>query len=614
MITSALHVMYKPYSLGLNHYQALNAGVVEEQPRPLAVKNKLPGKTVFGRNEPIYAATQQVAIENEPGRLQMLSAQSIRAIMHKIYSGISSLWKAQQPVPARKPLVLLIFDGWGLRPGGPGNAIELANPPVYQRLLKTYPWVPLEASGEAVGLPKGQAGNSEVGHLTLGTGRVLYQDLPKIDKAIADGSFFRNPVFLQAVSHVRKTGGTLHLVGLVSDGGVHSHINHLSALIDFAKQQSVKNLRVHAFLDGRDTPPFSAQRYLMQVEGKLKQTGYKQIATIAGRYFAMDRDKRWDRIQKAYDNLVLANGFVSSNSIHALQSSYTLGQGDEFVVPTVTDPGYQGMNDGDAVLFFNFRPDRARQMTQALTDRQFTGFHRQKTLDNFYLGGMTLYDENFNLPVAFPRQRPANTLAEELSKSGIRQFRTAETEKYAHVTYFFNGGMESPYSGEDRFLIPSPKVSTYDLKPEMSIKDVTKEVVRALAQKQHEFIVANFANPDMVGHTGNQKAAVDAVKAVDESLGIIVQAVQKAKGVMLLTADHGKVEQMVDENGAPFTAHTRNAVPFVLISNDPKLKLNQSHHYGLSNVAPTILELFGLPKPAAMTAPSMLNKSSNPFA
>lgn len=519
--------------------------------------------------------------------------------------------KGDTPAPKRKPIVLLIFDGWGVRQNGPGNAINEANPEHYQQLLQTYPWMPLEASGEAVGLPNGQAGNSEVGHLTIGSGRVFLQDLPRINKAIQDGSFFSNPVFMKAINHAKQTGGTLHLMGLVSDGGVHSHMNHLLALIAMAKQQGIKDVKVHAFLDGRDTPPKSAKQFLGTVESKLRETGYSPIATVSGRYYAMDRDKRWERVQKAYDNLVTANGSKLQSSVKAVDSSYQNNETDEFVKPCVTDPNYEGMKDGDSLLFFNFRPDRARQIARAFTDEGFNGFERQKVLQNTYFGGMTLYDESLNVPIAFPKPRSTNVLADILSANGLNQFHTAETEKYAHVTYFFNGGVEAAHQGEDRQLVPSPKVATYDLKPEMSVKEVADEVVNAINSAKYPFIVANFANPDMVGHTGKQPAAVNAVKHVDKALHRVVQEVLKAGGTMLLTADHGKVEQMVDNEGNPHTAHTTSPVPLVLISKDPAIRLKNLPNAGLRDVAPTILELFKLPIPPEMTGTSLLSKDES---
>lgn len=508
--------------------------------------------------------------------------------------------------------MLLILDGWGLRDDGPGNAIEMAEPTFYEHLLATYPHIPLEASGEAVGLPEGQMGNSEVGHLNMGAGRVVYQEITRINKSIRDGDFFSNPELLKAAEHVKKTGGTLHLMGLVSDGGVHSDLNHLMALIDLGKRQQVPNLRVHAFLDGRDVPPKSAECYLRQVEEKLHEADYPQIATVSGRYYAMDRDNRWERTEKAYQNIVSASGKRHLFSVDALLWSYHQEVNDEFVMPVVTDAAYEGVQDGDAVIFFNFRPDRARQITRAFTQPDFTGFERSRTPENLHFACMTLYDETFQLPVAYPKQKMDRILAEVLSEHGIRQFRTAETEKYAHVTFFFNGGFEKPYPGEDRLMIPSPKVATYDLQPEMNVSEVSRVIREAIASSRYDFIVANFANPDMVGHTGVLPAAVDAVKAIDQAIREVAEAILAADGILMLTADHGNVETMIDETGGPHTAHTTALVPFILVSNVPALKLDTARRYSLSDVSPTILELFGIEKPPEMTAPSMLAPSSVP--
>lgn len=506
--------------------------------------------------------------------------------------------------------MLLILDGWGIREEVPGNAIKLAHPTFYDSLLANYPNIALDASGEAVGLPDGQMGNSEVGHLNMGAGRVVYQEITRINKSIREGDFFSNPVLLSAMNHVKQSGGTLHLMGLVSDGGVHSSLEHLMALLELTKQQEINNVRVHAFLDGRDVPPQSAETYLRQVEEKLLALDLPQIATIIGRYYAMDRDTRWERTQKAYDNMTLANGRKHPFSIDALNWSYKQGVNDEFVEPAVCDFTYEGMKDGDAILFFNFRPDRARQITRAFTQPDFDGFNREKVLKNLYYGCMTLYDETFNLPVAYPKQKMDRILAEVLSSHGLTQFRTAETEKYAHVTFFFNGGFEEPYPGEERHMVPSPKVATYDLQPEMNVSQVADVICDALTSGQYDFVVANFANPDMVGHTGILQAAEEAVVAIDHAIQRVAEAVLKVDGVLLLTADHGNCETMIDENGGPHTAHTTNLVPLILISNRPELTLDTSRQYSLSDLSPTILDLFGLPKPPEMTAPSVLKVES----
>jgi 2,3-bisphosphoglycerate-independent phosphoglycerate mutase len=506
----------------------------------------------------------------------------------------------------KNTVMLLILDGWGIRNETQGNAIKLAHPSFYESLLAKYPNIALDASGEAVGLPDGQMGNSEVGHLNMGAGRIVYQEITRINKAIRDGDFFQNPVFQAAARHAIENNGTLHLMGLVSDGGVHSSMDHLFALLDFAKRQNVPNVRVHAFLDGRDVPPKSAEKYLRAVEEKLLELGYPQIATISGRYYAMDRDKRWERTQKAYDNLTSASGNKHLLSVDALLLSYKQDITDEFVLPAVTDVTFEGIQDGDSLLFFNFRPDRARQITRAFTEPGFEGFERSKTYQNLYYGCMTLYDETFNLPVAFPKQKLDHILAEVLSEHGKTQFRTAETEKYAHVTFFFNGGFEAPYPGEDRHMVPSPKVATYDLQPEMNIRAVTDVICDALKSGKYDFIVANFANPDMVGHTGVLNAAESAVSAVDESIQRIVDTILPQDGVLLITADHGNCETMIDEHGGPHTAHTTNLVPLILISNRRDLQLDGSEVRGLSVIAPTVLDLFQLPKPSEMTAPSVL--------
>lgn len=506
--------------------------------------------------------------------------------------------------------MLLILDGWGIREEVPGNAIKLAHPTFYDSLLANYPHIALDASGEAVGLPDGQMGNSEVGHLNMGAGRVVYQEITRINKSIREGDFFSNPVLLSAINHVKKTGGTLHIMGLVSDGGVHSSLEHLMALLDMTKQQDLQKVRVHAFLDGRDVPPKSAEPYLRQVEEKLLNLDFPQIATIIGRYYAMDRDNRWERTQKAYDNLTLANGRKHPFSIDALQWSYKQDIHDEFVEAAVCDFTYEGMQDGDALLFFNFRPDRARQITRAFTQGDFDGFHREKEIKDLFYGCMTLYDQTFNLPVAYPKQKMDHILAQVLSSHGLTQFRTAETEKYAHVTFFFNGGFEEPYPGETRHLVPSPKVATYDLQPQMNVDQVADVICEALASGQYDFVVANFANPDMVGHTGILQAAEEAVIAVDDAIHRVVDAILKVNGVLLLTADHGNCETMLDENGGPHTAHTTNLVPLILISNRPELKLDNSRQYSLSDISPTILDLFGIAKPPQMTSPSVLKVES----
>jgi 2,3-bisphosphoglycerate-independent phosphoglycerate mutase len=513
-----------------------------------------------------------------------------------------------------QPVLLVILDGWGLRKETQANPIAEVHPAYYTHLVEDYPCIPLEASGEAVGLPDSQMGNSEVGHLNMGAGRVVYQELTRINKAIREGDFFKNEVLVNGMAFAKNQGTTLHLMGLVSDGGVHSSLEHLYALLDMAKQQGVENVRVHAFLDGRDVPPQSADEYLHAVEQKLMALDYPQIATICGRYYAMDRDKRWDRVERAYNNLVAGAGRRSLFSQDALQYAYNQGETDEFVLPTVCDMSYHGMEEGDSIIFFNFRPDRAREITQAFIDPHFDNFVRAKALENFMFVCMTMYDETFTAPVAFPKQKLDRILSEILSENGIHQFRTAETEKYAHVTYFLNGGFEAPFPGEERKLVPSPKVATYDLQPEMSLAGVTDEVVFALKSGQYQFIATNFANPDMIGHTGIMSAAMDAVRAVDVALEKVITTALELGWVTLLTADHGNIEMMVDENGQPHTAHTTDLVPLVLISTHKDWTLNPSRTYALSNISPTILDIMNLPKPSEMTEESVLVRQHSPVA
>lgn len=515
----------------------------------------------------------------------------------------------------RQPVLLVILDGWGLRDDTRANAIAEAHPGFYEKLVREYPMVALDASGEAVGLPNRQMGNSEVGHMNMGAGRVVYQEMTRINKAIREGEFFRNEALINGMQHAKTRQSTLHLMGLVSDGGVHSAMNHLVALLEMARQQGVEKVRVHAFLDGRDVPPKSAAKYLLEVEQKLDALDFHQIATISGRYYAMDRDKRWERVEKAYHNLVMATGRRSLFSEDALLLAYKQGETDEFVTPAVCDMTYEGMQDGDSIIFFNFRPDRARELTQAFIDRDFHGFERQKVLKDFSFVCMTTYDVNFDVAVAFPKQNLDRTLAQILSENGIRQFHTAETEKYAHVTYFFNGGREAVFPGEDRKMIASPQVATYDLQPEMSLPGVTDAVVEALKSGQYQFIITNFANPDMVGHTGVMEAAVKAVKAVDEGLQKIITSALERDWVVLLTSDHGNIEQMKDEQGEPHTAHTTNLVPLFLVSNRRDLTLkDKGKVYALSNIAPTILEIMELPVPPEMTAESLLVRQPSQVA
>ncbi len=505
-----------------------------------------------------------------------------------------------------KKVILAILDGWGIGDDYKGNAIYNANLPNYKNLLNTYPNTTIFADGEHVGLPSGQMGNSEVGHLNLGAGRIVYQELTRISKAIKDGDFFKNEELLNAIEHTKKNNSALHIYGLVSNGGVHSSMDHIFGVIDLAKKENVKKLYVHAFLDGRDTPPQSAVNYLKEVEEKLKKEGFPQIATISGRYYAMDRDNRWERVQKAYDCLTLGEGNKAANSDEAIKKSYADGVNDEFVIPTVTLENSR-INDNDAIIFFNFRPDRARELTRAIMMKDFGGFDRKKVLSNIYYVCFTRYDEKFGLPIAFKPQVLTNILGEVLDKEGIKQFRTAETEKYAHVTFFFNGGVEKPFDTETRVLVNSPKVATYDLQPEMSAYEVADNVVKAIHSNEYPFILVNFANPDMVGHTGVLEAAQKAVEAVDECVGKIVEAVKEEGYVMLLTADHGNAECMINqETGKPHTAHTTNKVPFFVINSDKNLSLRDDA--SLCDVAPTVLELLEISQPTEMTGKSIISK------
>ena len=508
---------------------------------------------------------------------------------------------------AQGPIVLLILDGWGqAQPGQKGNAIEMANPKTYHSLIQHYPKTILDPSGKAVGLPEGQMGNSEVGHLNMGAGRVVYQELTRIDHEIETGAFFKNHVLLNAITDTLKNDSTLHLMGLVSDGGVHSQLNHLLALIKMAKQNGIQKLKVHAFLDGRDTPPQSAWTYLEVVEKALLENGYDQIATLCGRYYAMDRDKRWDRTQKAYDMLTTGSGHRSLFSQDALLSSYNNNIFDEFVEPAVCDISFEGIQDNDTSIFFNFRPDRARQLTRAFIIPDFSDFPRSKSPKNINFTIFGPYDATFDTPVVFPREDVKEVLGQVLSEHNIKQYRIAETEKYAHVTYFFNGGREEPFTGEDRLLIPSPKVATYDLQPEMSLPQVTSNLVNAINSGQYPVLVCNIANPDMVGHTGNIDAAIQAVKSVDKALEAISNAVLQQNGILFITADHGNLEMMQDKDGKPHTSHTTNPVPFIAVSDKTPIVFNTTTPFSLSNIAPTILDLIGLEKPVEMTSISML--------
>lgn len=508
---------------------------------------------------------------------------------------------------SKKPYALIIMDGYGVNDRHEGNAIYAAQTPNMDRYMQECPHSVVHASGMDVGLPEGQMGNSEVGHTNIGAGRIVYQELTRITKSIEDGDFFENPALLAAVENCKRYNSALHFVGLLSDGGVHSHNKHLYGLLQLAKRQGLEKVHVHGFLDGRDVPPSSGADYVEELVGKLREIGVGDIASVMGRYYAMDRDNRWERVEKAYNAMVLGQGNTCESAVTAVKESYNEDVTDEFVVPTVITRDGEPVGriqEHDSVVFFNFRPDRAREITRTIVDPEFNGFER-KYFETFYVC-MTQYDASMpNVEVAFKPEKLINTFGEYISRKGLRQLRIAETEKYAHVTFFFNGGVENVYDGEDRALINSPKVATYDLQPEMSAPEVTDEVVDRIESGQYDVIILNFANCDMVGHTGVFDAAVAAVETVDRCLGRVVDAIEKMNGVALITADHGNADQMVDyENGGAFTAHTTNVVPLVLIGGDgAKLKPGR-----LADLAPTMLDLMGLEKPEEMTGESLLVK------
>jgi 2,3-bisphosphoglycerate-independent phosphoglycerate mutase len=504
----------------------------------------------------------------------------------------------------KKPTALIIMDGFGLNPSDYGNAIAAAKKPNLDKLMATCPMTTIGASGLDVGLPDGQMGNSEVGHTNMGAGRVVYQELTRITKSIHDGDFFENPVFSAAMENCKNNGTALHLMGLMSNGGVHSHNTHLFALIEMAKRYGLDKVYVHCFMDGRDVPPDSGKGFIAELEDQLKEIGVGKIATIEGRYYAMDRDNRWDRVEKAYAAIVNGEGVSNAQPVAAMEESYKNGITDEFVAPTVCTPG-TGVSKGDSVIFFNFRPDRAREITRTIVDPDFAGFARKKGFFPVFFVCMTQYDVTMpNVQVAFHPQSLANTFGEYISQKGLTQLRIAETEKYAHVTFFFNGGTEKAYEGEDRVLVQSPKVATYDLKPEMSALEVTDKVVERIGSGAYDVIVLNFANCDMVGHTGVFDAAVKAVETVDACVGRMVEAVLKQGGVSLITADHGNADKMKEPNGSPFTAHTTNRVPFIVVGRDCKLREGGK----LADIAPTMLKIMGLPVPAEMTGTSLIEE------
>ena len=503
----------------------------------------------------------------------------------------------------------MILDGWGISDSRIANAVELANSPCLKRLKNSYPHTRLLCSGEAVGLPEGVMGNSEVGHMNIGAGRVVYQDLVRINKAIREGDFFENPTLKTIMSKVNAGNSALHLVGLVSDGGVHSDIHHLLALLDMARKNGLKQVFVHAILDGRDTPPDSGDMYIRRLKEHICRHNYGDIASICGRFYAMDRDKRWDRTEMAYRLYTAGDGLHEIDPVEAVQKAYQRGEMDEFVKPVVlTDKGDHPLGifrDGDGVICFNFRSDRVRQITHALNDAEFTGFDRRILPKLCGYVCMTQYDEAFSLPIAFAPISLKDILGEVVSRSGLRQLRIAETEKYAHVTYFFNGGEEKPFPLEDRCMIPSPRdVATYDLKPEMSARTVTEQLLSRLDETVYQLVVLNFANMDMVGHTGFLDAAIRACETVDECVGRVVEKVQTMGGAVLITADHGNAETMADENGNPYTAHTLNPVPLILVDDTRKQAGLRSGVLG--DIAPTILEIMGIEKPELMTGRSLI--------
>jgi 2,3-bisphosphoglycerate-independent phosphoglycerate mutase len=502
-------------------------------------------------------------------------------------------------------VALVIADGWGIAPPGEGNAITQARTPVMDRLTAEYPHTLLSASGLDVGLPAGQMGNSEVGHMNMGAGRVVYQDLTRISRMIATGRFYENPVLLDALARVKAAGGTLHLMGLFSTGGVHSHLDHLKALVKLAHQQGMGAVHVHAFLDGRDTSPTSGLGYLEDFCAFIKEMPEVRVATVMGRFYAMDRDQRWDRIARAYQALVQGEGRQAADCREAVRQAYADGETDEFVTPTIIG-GAPPIADGDGVIFFNFRADRAREITRALTAADFTGFDRKVVRRLSAYVCFTEYDASFRLPVAFPPEELEHVLGEEIATAGRRQVRIAETEKYAHVTFFFNGGREEPFAGEERRLVPSPQeVRTYDEKPEMSAAGVADEAVNSAAAGDYGLLVVNFANCDMVGHTGNVEAAVRACETVDAAIGRVVAAVTAAGGVAIVTADHGNAECMLTPDGQPMTAHTTNPVPLILVGEGWQSRRLRENGI-LADIAPTILTIMGLPVPAAMTGKMLL--------
>ena len=505
---------------------------------------------------------------------------------------------------SKKPTVLMILDGYGMSDKVEGNAIAQAKTPVMDKLMAECPFVLGQASGMAVGLPEGQMGNSEVGHTNMGAGRIVYQMLVKISKSIQDGDFFENEALKKAVENCKKNDSALHLMGLLSPGGVHSHMEHLYGLLELAKKNGIDKVYVHAYLDGRDVPPSSAAEYMEEAVAKMKEIGVGTVATISGRFYAMDRDNAWDREEKAYAALVYGEGVEASDPVQAIKDSYANDVTDEFMLPTVVDKN--GMiKENDSVIFFNFRPDRARQLTRAFVDPDFTGFERRNRYFPLTFVCMAQYDAQMpNVLVAYPPEELKMTFGEYLSKHGKTQLRLAETQKYAHVTFFFNGGEETQFEGEDRILVNSPKVATFDLKPEMSAYEVCDNLVDSIKSDKYDVIIINFANPDMVGHTGIIEAAIKAIEAVDECVGRAVKAIDEVDGQLFICADHGNAEKLIDEDGEPFTAHTTNPVPFIIYNYDENYTLREGGC--LADIVPTLIEMMGMEQPAEMTGKSLL--------
>ncbi|KAA3596122.1 MAG: 2,3-bisphosphoglycerate-independent phosphoglycerate mutase [Calditrichaeota bacterium] len=503
-------------------------------------------------------------------------------------------------------VLLVILDGFGYNPGANGNAIENANPEFYNSLVKNYPFTTIDACGEQVGLPNGQMGNSEVGHMNIGSGRVVYQDITKIDLAIRDKSFFDNEVLVGLVNYAKSNKKPLHLIGLISDGGVHSSLEHLFALLELAKKNELTEVYIHCLTDGRDTSPTSGVEFIRQLHEKTLSLGVGKIASISGRYYGMDRDKRWDRVEKFYRVMIHGEGNSDDNPVSAMENSYKNDKTDEFVLPTVIlEEGkpIAKISEGDAVFSFNFRSDRVREISEAINDENFNEFPTEKL--NLHYATMTQYRSDFGFPIAFPPVSLKNILGGIIAERGMNQLRIAETEKYAHVTFFFNGGREEPFKNEDRILVPSPKVATYDLQPEMSAPEVTEKLLEAIESEKHDLIVLNYANPDMVGHTGFLDAATKAIQTVDNCLSQIIPAFLAKGGAVLLSADHGNSDEMITENGDPMTAHSLNKVPFILIDENRKASKLRADGK-LSDIAPTILDLMEIPQPEEMTGKSMI--------